>query len=208
MHHPLAPEQKALSVQADTAFRITGYEGSRRIHSASRRPCPEPLQVSLANQTPLPPSSIRMKSCYLPPAGPRKGKWTQRTQPLGQACAPTIRFTKVVSLHQAPPGPLSLPPPFYPWRRMVLSAAGLTLWPSPNCACRKTRLDLCHCYTLSGLPQPCLSSPHQHQLGSLASLVSLRLLSLHLWSRHSVSYIQLLFSDPNRRLRRCEGKVF
>lgn len=75
---PLTPEQKALSVQADTAFQITGYEGSRRIHSVSRRPCPEPPQVSLANQTPLPLSSIRMKSCYPPPAGPRKGKWTQK----------------------------------------------------------------------------------------------------------------------------------
>lgn len=132
MHHPLTPEQKALSVQADTAFRITGYEGSRRIHSASRRPCPEPLQVSLANQTPLPPSSIRMKSCYPPPAGPRKGKWTRRTQPLGQACAPTIRFTKVVSLHQAPPGPLSLAPPFYPWWQMVLSPAGLNTLALPK----------------------------------------------------------------------------
>lgn len=73
MHHPLTPEQKALSVQADTAFQITGYEGSRRIH-----PCPDPLQVSLAVQTPLPPSSIRTKSCYPPPAGPRKGRWTQK----------------------------------------------------------------------------------------------------------------------------------
>lgn len=91
---------------------------------------------------------------------------------------------------------------------MVLSAAGLTLWPSPNCTCGKTRLDLCHCYTLPGLPQPRLSSPHQHQLGPFTSLVSLRLLSLHLWSRRGLSYIQLLFSDPNRRLRRCEGKVF
>lgn len=61
---------------------------------------------------------------------------------------------------------------------MVLSAAGLTLWPSPNCTCGKTRLDLCHCYTLPGLPQPRLSSPHQHQLG-LAWLVSGSYLSIY-----------------------------
>lgn len=43
-----------------------------------RRPCPEPLHTSRANRTPRPPSNIRMKSCCPHPAGPRKGRWTQR----------------------------------------------------------------------------------------------------------------------------------
>lgn len=131
------------------------------------------------------------------PMGPQldSKRWSPFTRPLQASC-----------LHPAFHPLLSLLPRLC-LSCTLLSAEAVTR-PFPNCACRGSCLDLCHLYTLPGLPQPCMSSPRQHQLGPLAGLVSSQLLSLRLWSQLSDSYIQALFSDPNSRMCRFEGKVF
>lgn len=75
----------------------------------SRRPCPEPLQISLANQTPLPPSSTTMNSCCPHPAGPRKGRWTQNDTATGLGLCTHHLIPKGCLLRQTLACLLSLP---------------------------------------------------------------------------------------------------